>query len=53
MAPGWGNGPFPGAAPVKTEQELAVLKNQAEQLQATLDNIRKRMHDLGSNGSHE
>lgn len=53
MAPGWGNGPFPGAAPGNTEQELAALKAQAEQLQATLENIRKRMHDLKSNGSHE
>jgi len=53
MASGWGNGLFSGAAQENTEQELAALKAKAEQLQTTLDNIRKRMHDLKSNGSHE
>ena len=45
QAPGW-NAPL-AAAPT-TEQELAVLKNQADSLKNSLDAIEKRMKDLGN-----
>lgn len=53
MRPGWGAGVYPGATPLSAEQELASLKAQAEQLQVTLENIRKRMEDLNSRGSKD
>ena len=46
MAPVWDAGIFPPPAGVSPEQELTALKTQAEQLQSSLDAIRKRMDDL-------
>lgn len=45
--PGYGYAPsaFPGQAPSK-EQELEMLESQAEGIESTLENIRKRISEL-------
>lgn len=48
MMPGGGAGVYPGASPMSAEQELGALKAQAEQLQTTLEEIRRRMEELKS-----
>ncbi|MGQ9588938.1 MAG: DUF5320 domain-containing protein [Planctomycetota bacterium] len=54
-APGpWAAHPYPGAAPfapLSAEEELEILKKQAESLTSALDEIRKRIGDLESRSS--
>lgn len=52
--PGWARAGFgffaPVGATVTTEQELAVLKQQAEHFQSALDEVKQRMAELEERG---
>jgi len=48
-APGYGYAPAPGVAAPTPEQEVSALKGQAEYLENSLKEIRKRMADLEKN----
>lgn len=46
--PGWARGAMPYAATPAPEQELAVLKQQAEYFDNALEDIRKRIQEIES-----
>jgi hypothetical protein len=47
--PGWGFGPYGGYAPtIGREQELAMLREQAEYFAGMVDELRKRIETLES-----